>query len=232
MDQQTPASRKFYLAMSLWMVVLVVVGFWPTYFGPLLTGTLELKPIIEIHAVVFLGWIVLLIAQTSLALSRRLDWHRKLGWLVAGYAGLMAVVIVVALAQRFSTLMAAGEVREAHRSLVISLVDLLLFTGFLGAAIAYRKKPQIHKRLIIVATVVLMGPAVVRMTFLTSIPQIIAIMVSPILLGMVFDFATRRRVSAVYMIGLIAFVVSFARLPLRDSEAWFSFSRWVYGLFT
>ncbi len=232
MRQQNPASRRFYLAMSLWMAVIIVVGFWPTYFGPLLAGTLDLKPILEIHAVIFTGWMVLLVAQASLAYTRRLGWHRKLGRLVAAYAALMVVVVLVRLSERFSNLIAAGEVREAHRSLVISMVDLLLFSGFLAAAIVYRKKPQIHKRLIIVATVVLLGPAVVRMTFLTSIPQIFAIMLSPLLLGMAFDVATRRRVHAVYVIGLVIHLASWARMPLRDSEAWFSFSMWVYGLFT
>jgi len=63
MRQQNPASRGFYLAMSLWMAVITVVGFWPTYFRPLLAGTLDLKPILEIHAVIFTGWMVLLVAQ-------------------------------------------------------------------------------------------------------------------------------------------------------------------------
>ena len=215
------------------MVALVVVGFWPTYYGPLLSGTFDLKPIIEIHAVVFSGWIVLFVAQTFLVYTGRLKWHRKVGWFAVGYATLMVGVVITALAMRFSDHMAAGDIREAHRSLVISSVDLLLFSGFLTAAIAYRKKAQIHKRLIIVATVVLMGPAVGRMTFLSAVPLILFVLYSsPILFGMAFDFAIRRRVHAVYIIGLILHLVSLVRLPLQDSEAWFGFSKWVYGLFT
>ncbi|MCH8316749.1 MAG: hypothetical protein IIA64_12325 [Planctomycetes bacterium] len=232
-SQPSLLSRSFYLALGLWMVALVVVGFWPTYYGPLLSGTFDLKPIIEIHAVVFSGWIVLFVAQTFLVYTGRLKWHRKVGWFAVGYATLMVAVVITALAMRFSDHMAAGDIREAHRSLVISSVDLLLFSGFLTAAIAYRKKAQIHKRLIIVATVVLMGPAVGRMTFLSAVPLILFVLYSsPILFGMAFDFAIRRRVHAVYIIGLILHLVSLVRLPLQDSEAWFSFSKWVYGLFT
>ena len=214
------------------MVVIIVVGFWPTYFQPLLAGTLALKPIVEIHAVVYLGWMILFVTQTLLVLNRRVNWHRKLGWFPVAYAALMIAVVLTALVIRFSNLHAAGEVREAHRSLIISSVDLLLFGGFLTAAVIYRKQSQIHKRLIIVATVVLMGPAAGRMTFLPAIPFIMVVMVSPILIGMAFDFATRRRVHAVYVIGLIVHLASWARLPLQDSEAWFNFSKWVYGLFT
>ena len=230
--QPSLLSRGFYLALSLWMVVLVVVGFWPTYYGPLLSGTFGLKPIVEIHAVVYYGWIVLFVAQTLLVLAGRLKWHRKVGWFAAAYAAVMVAVVITALAMRFSDHMAAGDTREAHRSLIISSVDLLLFSGFLTAAIAYRRKPQIHKRLIIVATVVLMGPAVGRMTFLSVGPLLLLVLYSPILFGMAFDLATRRRIHAVYVIGLILHVASLVRLPLQDSEVLFSFSKWVYGLFT
>jgi len=231
--QQNLLSRSFYLAMSLWMAAIVVVGFWPTYYGPLLSGTFELKPIVEIHAVVFSGWIVLFVAQTLLVYTGRLKWHRKVGWFAVAYAAVMVAVVLTALAMRFSDHMAAGDIREAHRSLIISSVDLLLFGGFLTAAIAYRKKAQIHKRLIIVATVVLMGPAVGRMTFLSAFPLILFVLYSsPILFGMAFDFVIRRRVHAVYIVGLVLHLVSMVRLPLQDSEAWFSFSKWVYGLFT
>ncbi len=231
--QQNLLSRSFYLAMSLWMAAIVVVGFWPTYYGPLLSGTFELKPIVEIHAVVFSGWIVLFVAQTLLVYTGRLKWHRKVGWFAVAYAAVMVAVVLTALAMRFSDHMAAGDIREAHRSLVISLVDLLLFSGFLIAAIIFRKKPEIHKRLIIVATVVLMGPAVGRMTFLSAFPLILFVLYSsPILFGMAFDFVIRRRVHAVYIVGLVLHLVSMVRLPLQDSEAWFSFSKWVYGLFT
>ena len=196
------------------------------------SGTFDLKPIIEIHAVVYSGWIVLFVTQTLLVYTGRVKWHRKVGWFAVGYAALMVAVVLTALAMRFSDHMSAGDIREAHRSLVISSVDLLLFSSFLIAAIIFRKKPEIHKRLIIVATVVLMGPAVGRMTFLSAVPLILLLLHSPILFGMAFDFATRRRVHAVYIVGLILHLVSLVRLPLQDSEALFSFSKWVYGLFT
>ena len=214
------------------MGLIVIVGFWPTYFGPLLAGSLDLKLIVKIHANVYLVWIAILIAQSSLVLKKRLNWHRKLGWFAAGYAALMIAVVLTALAIRFSNLHAAGEIREAHRSLIISSVDLLLFGGLLIPAVIYRKKPQIHKRLIIVASVVLLGPAVGRMPFLTFPPLILLVLYSPILLGMAFDFATRRKVHAVYIIGLIIHFVSLLRLPLQDSDTWFNFSKWVYGLFS
>ena len=31
--------RKFYVAMSILFVILIFVGFWPSYYGPLMQGT-------------------------------------------------------------------------------------------------------------------------------------------------------------------------------------------------
>src|SRR4030095_12541465 len=55
-----------YLAISLAIAGTVVWGFWPSYFGPLLAGSVTRPWFIHAHATVFLGWVALLIAQASL----------------------------------------------------------------------------------------------------------------------------------------------------------------------
>jgi hypothetical protein len=74
------ASRTFYLAATVLLLAAVVIGFWPTYFERLLTGTPLLRPMVKVHAPVFLGWMILLLAQTALVLVGRVHLHRKLGW--------------------------------------------------------------------------------------------------------------------------------------------------------
>jgi hypothetical protein len=56
-------------------------------------------------------------------------------------------------ADAFSARVASGRVRQAHAFMLDSIGDMLSFSGFFGAAIAYRKKPQIHKRLIVVSAI-------------------------------------------------------------------------------
>ena len=48
--------------------------------------------ILYLHAAVFTGWLLLLTAQVLLVLRDRVAWHRKLGWFMAGWACLMAVL--------------------------------------------------------------------------------------------------------------------------------------------
>jgi hypothetical protein len=226
-------SRTFYLAASVLLLAAVVIGFWPTYFGRLLAGTpLPLRPMVKVHAPVFLGWMVLLLAQTALVVAGRVDLHRKLGWVGVGYAAVAVVVGLLLAADGFSARVASGDVRSAYRFLLVPgpINDMILFGGFFSAAIVYRKKPQIHKRLIVVSAIVLAGPGLARLPFATTIPLTITVAFAPFLLAMAFDVVTRRRVHPVYVIGFGIDVLSLARAPLSESDAWINFSMWVHRL--
>lgn len=227
------ASRTFYLAVSLLLLAAVVIGFWPTYFGRLLAGVpLPLRPVIELHAAVFLGWMVLLVAQIALVLAGRVDLHRKLGWIGVGYTAVAVIVGLLVAADGFAARVALGDVRSAHRFLLVPgpIVDMLLFAGFFAAAIVYRRQPQVHKRLIVVSAIVLAGPGLARLPFATTIPLVLAVVFAPFLLAMAFDVATRRRVHPVYLIGFGIDALSLARAPVSQSEAWINFSMWVHRL--
>ena len=51
--------RRFYVGTSVVMALIAVVGFWPTYFGPLVRGTLSQPLLIHVHTAVFVGWLLL-----------------------------------------------------------------------------------------------------------------------------------------------------------------------------
>ena len=54
-----PQRRPLYIALSALMALIAAVGFWPTYYGPLVRLTLAQPPLIHVHAVVFTGWLAL-----------------------------------------------------------------------------------------------------------------------------------------------------------------------------
>jgi hypothetical protein len=60
-----------YVPATLVATLIALVGFWPTYFGPLLAGTADGVPIIHVHAAVYSGWLMLVIAQGVLAATGR-----------------------------------------------------------------------------------------------------------------------------------------------------------------
>ena len=69
----------FFSGMALLMLVTVFIGFAPTYY---LAGVFHAplpNLLIQVHGAAFSCWILLLVAQTSLASAGRVDIHRRLG---------------------------------------------------------------------------------------------------------------------------------------------------------
>ncbi|HVF16784.1 MAG TPA: hypothetical protein VNA21_07720 [Steroidobacteraceae bacterium] len=213
--------------------LIAVTGFWPTYFGPLLAGTLETLPVIHIHAAVFVGWLLLVIAQAALAATGRRALHVKLGSFGIIYGVFLIFVGLATAFVHFAVRIEAGNIEQARNQLFVPLTDLMVFTPFLFAAWLYRRNPEVHKRLIIVATTVLLIAAVHRMTFILGarpIPpaRVLLVWLAPIYLGMIHDLVKQRRVHPVYVIGIAAIIyMKFYRVPLFESQAWKSFAAWL-----
>src|SRR6185436_13121375 len=116
------------------------------------------------------------------------------------------VVIVVGLITafaRFALRVRAGEVVAAQMQLLGPLLDMLVFAPLFAAAIYYRRTPELHKRLMIVATTALLVAAVTRMPFLGSPPDRLPlhlIWTAPILLAMAHDFWRQRRIHPIYVL--------------------------------
>jgi hypothetical protein len=121
--------------------------------------------------------------------------------------------------------MRAGEWTrdQAAAFLLLPLVDMVLFAGFFGAAIRYRREPEIHKRLILAATVALAFAAVGRMPYPT--PVLFVLWLSPLLAGMVFDRVVRGRVHPVYFISVPILTAAFLRVPFQQSPTWMPIGR-------
>lgn len=69
--------RQFYLAITLFLIAIVVWGFWPTYFGVLLSSGATRPWIMHLHGAIFSGWMLLLLAQVSLVSMGRVRLHRR-----------------------------------------------------------------------------------------------------------------------------------------------------------
>jgi hypothetical protein len=227
---QARTRRKFYVSLAVFMTLLVGVGFWPSYYGPLIRGAAQAPIILHIHGVVFIGWMALLIVQTTLAARGKIRAHRALGNIGIGYAivlWLMGLLVsFVAPVMHVN----AGEwtVDEAATFLPIPFGDMVLFGAFFAAAVWYRNKSEIHKRLMVMATIAVVFAAAFRLQN-AGVPMSWAIVVwyIPLVIAMAYDFFTRGRVHTVYWIGAAVMVVALLRLPfaLGTSEFWLGIGR-------
>jgi hypothetical protein len=221
-------KRTFYIALSVLMTMLVGAGFWPSYYGPLIRGVAEAPALLHLHGVIYVGWLALLIVQAMLAARGRIRAHRALGNVGIGYGAIVWLMgILVSFAAPVMHVN-AGEwtIDEAAAFFPIPLGDMLLFGGFLLAAAVYRHQPEIHKRLILLATAAIVFAAAFRLQAAgMPLPAAIALWFVPVLLGMTYDALTRGQVHPVYWIGAAAMAFALLRLPFRNSDFWLAIGR-------
>ena len=213
--------RPAYLAIALFFAGLVGWGFWRSYFGPLLAGTVDRPWVVHLHAAVFVGWVLLLIAQATLVATGRVRLHRRIG-----AAGMLYGALVFLVGVLVSTLGPALRVRAGEFPIevggmvaIYSLADLLLFGAFLACAFAYRSRPDVHKQWVIAATAALGGAAIGRV-LKTDSPEYLLTWLAPVLALIAIDLITRRRVRAVPLVSGALIVVAFFKNPLLAAPVW------------
>lgn len=223
-----PSGRgRFYAAMAPLLAAMVVAGFWPTYFGPLTAGSYTGSWVFHVHGAVFMGWMGLFILQAALVPAGHTRLHRRLGTAGIVYGG---VLLAVGLAVSFYAPVVhirsgAWDLDAAASFLLLPLGDMALFGGLFGAAIRYRRQPEVHKRLMLLATIAIVFAAVFRRIPPDRPGTFLAVWLAPLAAAMIYDWRTRGRVHRVYLVGLVILVAAFARIFVRESELWLTIGR-------
>jgi hypothetical protein len=221
------ARSKFYVGIAVFMLAMILVGFWPSYYGALIRGAAAAPVILHVHGAIFMGWMLFFIAQTAVAARGNLSLHRSLGSFGIGYGIVLWLVglVVSFVAPVINVNSGEWSVVDAAIFLPIPFGDMLLFGAFFLAAVLNRHRPEIHKRCMVVATIAVCFAAAFRLQALgVSIPLAIAIWYVPLAICMGYDLAKMRRVHPVYWIGAVAMAVALLRLPFGNTELWLSFS--------
>jgi hypothetical protein len=198
-------DKLFFGTMSLLILGTVYLGFAHSYY---LAGAMRAplpSTIIHIHAIVFSAWILLFLLQTALISIGRVNWHRKLGILGAFLAGSVVVLGLMAVIdstrRRFSP-----PGLTPGRFLAIDLLETLLFGLLVAWGLCLRRDGAAHKRLILLANIDLLGPAISRWPFhfIQHFAPSTGLVVDAFLLSLIlFDLATRGRIHRVTVWGSI-----------------------------
>jgi hypothetical protein len=113
---------------------------------------------------------------------------------------------------------------------------MILFSAFFGAAAYYRSKPEIHKRLMVVAASSILVASTIRFTGQLGVDGAVFHLVnlilwlSPILLATGYDFVRHRAVHPVYVIGGGVIAISSFRGPLKYTDMWVDFTHWLASI--
>ena len=212
-------DRRMHFALALGLLLTIAWGFWPSYFGPLLRGApVPRFWLIHVHVAVFAVWMLLIVTQASLVASGRVAAHRRFGVAVGSYGiGVLLVGLLVSVAAPIARVH-AGQMKPAQAALValFNLTDMLLFGGFLIAALVKRNRPDLHRRLMLSASVALAGAPVGRVIPSES-PLYLLVWLWPLLALMLVELWVRRRVHYLSVLSLALFVLASFKVQLYTS---------------
>jgi len=227
-------DRYFYFFMSLLIAAVVAYGFGQTV-NPYLIHAAPPRPLLLwFHGAVFSSWVVFYIFQSALVRTHNVKLHRTLGWFGAGLASAMtALGIATAIVMKRFDLMHALE-PDAAAFLIISLWDITAFTVAFWLAMCWRRKPEYHRRLILVASCALSGAAFSRFPATIVNPTYAYVwMDGLILLGVVRDVIVMRRIHPIYVRMLVLFVpvqIFVMHTYLHASPWWMRISHAILGV--
>lgn len=231
------SESRFFSGMAVVILLAVLVGFARTYFlrGILPAPTpapLGLTPFIHLHSLLFTGWVFLLLVQARLVAAKRIDIHRRLGMGAAVLAAMMVGIGTLVAIQ--AVVRGVGPFGMDPRGfLIIPLFALGLFAVFVVMGIWARRDPQRHKRLMLLATIALLPPAIARWVLPMGFAPPVVLVVATLFLVplVVWDLKTRGRLHPVTLWGGLLLVVSGPlRLALAHTEGWLSISDWLVDL--
>jgi hypothetical protein len=210
--------HKFFLTMSATLLLLVLIGFARTLYLRAYFDVPEHPVYLLLHGGVLTAWFVWFFAQTALVAVGRSDVHRKIGMVGAGIAVAVVAAGVIATFGLVPRMIALGRDVEAdlpgYAGIVWANLSLLIaFSVFVSTAIAFRRRPEIHKRLMLLASISVVGPAIARIAQFRALQVFdsasmnetiftLAGLLSLQLTMVVYDVVTRGRIHLVTAMGV------------------------------
>jgi len=232
--KKKPSSFYFYLGLI--GISAVLIGFFTTYITPNLNGTFKAPLIVHIHGCFAFGWIILFTIQSITIRYRNISLHKKLGYLSLLFAlGIIVTLLPVGMFQvrrDFNNGMGQTAISQIVGIVTTGLMFLSLVTlGFLN-----RRKPKIHKRLMLLATIVILWPAWFRIRhYFPSIPRPdiwfgVVLADTLILVAWVADLVNYRKIHPALLYGgLFIITENIFEVLTFDNSTWRSFAHLIYN---
>lgn len=229
-------AAPFYLGFALIGLVVILLGFGVTYLIPMARRTFSAPWYVHLHGASAFGWIILLIVQARLVGASRTPVHRRLGQLAIPLAALVwASGVATAFWAADRDLPQTGT--AATSNLGGTAIGLSLYLLLAIAALATRRKPDWHKRLIILATIQLLWPAFFRLRHLLPVvpkPEIwlaLVVAYSPVVIAAVRDRWRFGKIHPVWLwVGPALIIEQSIEFLLFDRGVLRSFGQWLFAL--
>lgn len=209
------------------------------------------SPSLAIHGYIFSIWPVYVMLQAWLVTSGRIELHRSIGLIGIALATAMFIFGVVAAIDQTKRAAAVGSLDAGLTFMILPILQILLFALLIVGAMANIRRPDWHKRLLVVATAMLMeGPFGRFLTFFFVFHGKLPVpagMPSPpppvdsgfpqgvfdvfLLVPIIYDWRTRGRPHPAYLVGSGAVILMrLVRPALSLTSTWHAIASWIFSL--
>jgi hypothetical protein len=232
-QRRAGSDRPLFVAGALAVAVIVFAGFARTFYLQGVFGSPPLPRLLLLHGLAMTAWIAIFLTQLGLVAAGRTDLHRRLG--VVGGAVAVTIIVLNVLAAveagRRGFTPRPGEVTPLA-FMAVPLIDVVVFASLVGAALWQRRRPAAHKRLMLLATLGILTPAVARLPLeilkTAGLPAFFGVTILCVLIAVGYDTWRNRRLHPAFGWGAAFLIASVpARIALAQSEAWQAFARWM-----
>jgi hypothetical protein len=234
------AERVFYLGMAIAIAAALLLGFARSLFlRPWFPEYVQQHAPTEawfyVHGACFVLWVALLATQAGLVTAGNVALHRRLG--TVGFVLVPTMVFFGTVGGLIAARRPTGFFDVPLPPLVFlakPVLDMVWFATLTGLALAWRRVPQSHKRLMLLATIVLLEAVIVRwpFPFIATDPDIAFAMKALFIVPLVvWDYRSQGRLHPVTLWGgLFVIVEQPAFWLISGTDAWLAFARWATGL--
>jgi hypothetical protein len=230
-------ERLFYLGMTGAILLIVFAGFAPSfYLRGYLAPRVPMEPmtaLVMLHGLLFTSWVLLFAVQVALISADQRALHKRLG--VLGFGLVVAMAVVGTLAALHGVSRHTGPPQFAPLAwLAIPLLDVPVFTTLIAAGLYNRRIPQTHKRLMLIATIGMLMPAMGRLGLPVPFPVVIATTYGLALGAIVaWDHKSQGRIHRATIWGGSFLIASWVfRLAIMQTAGWLSFATWARSFVT
>jgi uncharacterized membrane protein YozB (DUF420 family) len=227
------SERLFGTGLLLIASATIFAGFARTFY---LNGVFARRPLsvmVHLHGIFFSAWFILIFIQIALIARHRVDLHRRLGYggtVLAASIVVVGYLVAIHAARYGSPTIPPGL--PGFKFLAVPFFDVLVFGILAGSGLYLRRKPDVHKRLMILATLSVVTPGLARipLEFLRH-RDITTIFLMGAVLALAYiawDTLLNKRLHPACLIGGLLLVLSIpARFAIQNTHAWEVFATWL-----
>ena len=224
---QAKSRGSFYTWVAVASALIVFAGFARTYYLKELFSTRSLPPLLHVHGFVMTLWFVLFLVQVRLVAAHRTDLHRRLGILGAFLALLVVVVGTTTIIARDRLHFRPGQ---SGAGIAFQFSIFLVFAVLIAGALLLRRRSDFHKRLMLLACVSILMPAIVRipLRFMANPLVSFGLLDLCVLVPVAFDTIRNRRLHPAFGWGALLIVASHPlSFLLGATHVWTRFATWL-----